>query len=467
MTTTRSPKISLNLILAILAAGLMSFSGVIVETAMNITFPTLMTDMHVTTSTVQWMTTGYLLVVAIIVPISATLKRNFRTKTLFIIANLLFLAGLIIDVFAPTFPILLAGRLIQGFGTGIALPLMFNIILEQVPLSKIGQMMGIGTLITAVAPAIGPTFGGLVVARVGWRYIFVTLIPLILISLIMGITTIKQVSTVQRSALDWLSLLSVAAGFTGLILGFNQLSEAGWLSPRVLGPIVVGLAALVFLVFRSLHIENPIIHMESLNNSTFLLHLVAFFLLQFITIGMSFLLPNYIQLVNHQSAFQAGLTVLPGPALGAVMAPFGGQLLDRFGAKRPIMASTILYMVALSGFAIFAQHLSVFAIAGLYTVLMFGAGLGFGNTMTNGLKQLSPAAQADGKAVMNTIQQFAGATGTAIVSTLVALSQTALKASGTVIATATGTQHAFIVLLIGSIIAFGLLFKALFTSNKA
>lgn len=92
---------------------------------------------------------------------------------------------------------------------------MFNIILEQVPLSKIGQMMGIGTLITAVAPAIGPTFGGLVVASVGWRYIFVTLIPLILISLIMGITTIKQVSTVQRSALDWLSLLSVAAGFTG------------------------------------------------------------------------------------------------------------------------------------------------------------------------------------------------------------------------------------------------------------
>lgn len=116
MTTTRSTKISLNLILAILAAGLMSFSGVIVETAMNITFPTLMTDMHVTTSTVQWMTTSYLLVVAIIVPISATLKRNFRTKTLFIIANLLFLAGLIIDVFAPTFPILLAGRLIQDLG---------------------------------------------------------------------------------------------------------------------------------------------------------------------------------------------------------------------------------------------------------------------------------------------------------------------------------------------------------------
>lgn len=147
--TKRTQKIDPKVIAAVIATGLMSFCGVIVETSMNVTFPTLMKQFNVTTSTVQWMTTGYLLTVAIIVPLSATFKRRFKTKSLFITANLLFMAGVLIDATAPAFTLLLFGRIVQGFGTGIALPLMFNIILEQVPISKRGLMMGVGTLITA------------------------------------------------------------------------------------------------------------------------------------------------------------------------------------------------------------------------------------------------------------------------------------------------------------------------------
>ena len=120
----------------------MSFCGVIVETAMNITFPALMSHFGIGTSSVQWMTTLYLLVVASITPISAALKRRFRSRTLFLCANLLFLTGLVIDALAPVFPLLLLGRAIQGLGTSIALPLMFNIILQQVPAKRIGTMMG-------------------------------------------------------------------------------------------------------------------------------------------------------------------------------------------------------------------------------------------------------------------------------------------------------------------------------------
>lgn len=162
-------KIPPKVIAAIVATGLMSFCGVIVETAMNISFPKLMTEFNVTTNVVQWMTSIYLLVIAIIVPLSAPLKMGFPTKKIFITANLLFIVGVSIDICAPDFPLLLLGCAIQGVGTGIALPLMFNIIMEQVPSQKIGMMMGFGNLITGIAPAVGPTFGGIIVSSLGWR----------------------------------------------------------------------------------------------------------------------------------------------------------------------------------------------------------------------------------------------------------------------------------------------------------
>lgn len=146
--------VSIKLYLSIIATGLMAFCGVLIETAMNVTFPKLMTQFNVDTATVQWLTTGYLLVVSIIIPISGVLKRRFTTMKLFITASIFFIVGLLICSLANRFDILLIGRIIQGVGTGIALPLMFNIILEQAPLDKIGLLMGIGTLVTAIAPAL-------------------------------------------------------------------------------------------------------------------------------------------------------------------------------------------------------------------------------------------------------------------------------------------------------------------------
>ncbi len=185
-------KVDLKLILAVVAAGLLSFCGIIVETAMNVTFPILMKQFNINTATVQWMTTAYLLVVAIMVPISAFLKRRFRTKALFVTANLLFITGLVIDAFAAKFGVLVLGRVVQGLGTGIALPLMFNIILDWGPEEQLGTLMGIGTLITAIGPALGPTFGGLVVSSLGIRWIFILLLPLLVISLLLGLYAIRQ-----------------------------------------------------------------------------------------------------------------------------------------------------------------------------------------------------------------------------------------------------------------------------------
>lgn len=453
---SKSEKIPLRVLLAVIATGLMSFCGVIVETSMNISFPTLMKEFNVNTSTVQWMTTIYLLIVAIVVPLSSFFKKNFKTKTLFIFANLFFICGVIIDAIAPIFPILLLGRVIQGLGTGIALPLMFNIILENVPESKIGLMMGIGTLITAVAPAIGPTFGGLVINSWGWRYIFVILLPILIISFVLGIKNIQQKSQIHRTKFDTLSLFSLILTFTGLIFGFSNMSN---FSPIVLIAFLIGIIGLLSFVVRSNKIADPIINLKVLKNHIFSSHVLSFFIFQILSLGFAFILPNYIQLVNHSSATIAGLAVFPAGVVGAILAPLGGKVLDELGARKPILVGVACADISLIIFTIMSLHLTNNMIIWTYILYMFGMGLAAGNIMTNGLKYLSDENQADGNAVLTTLQQFAGATGTSIVAAIIAQSQsnTHLSIATT---TAIGTQHAFIVLVILGLINFFIMFKA-------
>lgn len=278
MTAT---KISRKVLGAIFATGIMSFCGVVVETAMNITFPTLMREFHINTATVQWMTTIYLLIVAIIVPLSALLKKRFVTKKLFLSANLLFMSGVLLDACAPDFGLLLVGRVLQGLGTGIALPLMFNIILESVPASKIGSMMGVGSLITAVAPAVGPTFGGLVVNSLGWRFIFIFLLPILLVSLGLGLVSIQQINPLQAVHLDWLSLCTIILAFVGLIVGFSNLSNFTW---WVAGSLLLGFISLVGLTLRSQKIDQPIINFAVFQNKRFCGHVLAFFTFNLISL---------------------------------------------------------------------------------------------------------------------------------------------------------------------------------------
>ncbi|WP_334352009.1 MDR family MFS transporter [Companilactobacillus sp. HBUAS56257] len=440
----KQEKIPLNVLLAVIAAGLMSFCGVIVETAMNISFPTLMKEFNIATSTVQWMTTIYLLVVAIIVPLSSFFNHNFKTKTLFICANLLFILGVVIDAIAPIFPILLLGRVIQGLGTGIALPLMFNIILENVPESKIGLMMGIGTLITAVAPAVGPTFGGLVVNSWGWRYIFVILIPILIISFFLGIKNIRQKSQIQKSEFDVLSLFALIFTFGGLIFGFSNMSK---MSPIVIVSFIVGILGLISFIIRSQKLTHPLINLRVLRNTKFSGHLLSFFLLQILSLGFAFILPNYIQLVNNDTATIAGLAVLPAGVVGAIFAPLGGKILDEFGARLPILSGVTLAEISLIIFATMSLKLTTTMIVWFYIIYMLGMGMSSGNIMTDGLKFLSDEEQTDGNALFNTLQQFAGAMGTSIVSAIVALSQNNQSLS-IAKSTAIGSQHAFILLII-------------------
>ena len=440
-------KVDLKLILAIVATGLLSFCGVIVETAMNITFPVLMRQFNIDTATVQWMTTAYLLVVSMIVPISSFLKRRFRTRTLFVTANLLFIAGLVIDAIAGNFSMLVLGRIIQGLGTGIALPLMFNIILDWTPDQQRGTLMGIGTLITAIAPALGPTFGGLVVSSLGWHWIFILLLPLLVVSLLLGLFSIRQAAPTVKAGFDvagWLAIVVVFVGFTMAFSHLQQLGTQPWL---VIGWLVLGLLGLAAFIWFTRRSKQPLIKLTIFKTRSFDWHLLGFFLIQINALGLAFILPNYIQLVNGKSALLAGLFVLPGAAIGAIFAPLGGRILDSFGAAKPILTGSTILALAMALFTVFGLHLTGALILVLYIIFMVGIGLTMGNTMTSGLSQLNVKQQADGNAVFNTLQQFAGATGTSIVSAVITLVQTQTSGSNAQ-RTALGSAVAVGVLLV-------------------
>lgn len=457
-------KISAKVLFAIFATGILSFCGVAGETAMNITFPILMKEFEINTATVQWVTTIYLLVVACVVPLSAYLKRSFKMKSIFLVGNLLSVLGVLIDFLAPNFAFVVLGRLVQGMGVGFALPLMFNIILEQVPKRKIGLMMGVGTLITAIAPAIGPTVGGLT-ANFGWRSIFLVQFPILLASLVAGLRSIEQISTVKRETLDIMSLLAIIASFLGLILGIHGLSDHAFFSFSVLGWLVIGFLGLVLLVYRSNQLETPIINLAILKNPLLTGHVLAFFTFQLGSLAMSFLLPNYVQLVNHSSTTLAALMLLPGAIIGAGFAPFSGLILDKLGARKPILLGAALILLAHFHFTLFGLKLTNGLILIFYMIFMTGMGLAFGNIMTNGQKQLSLEEQPDANAIFNTLQQFAGAVGTTLASLIVAMSQANQKMDFTQ-ATAKGSRNGFMVLFALGIFQLLLLFWVVGKENE-
>lgn len=417
-----SDKIPAKVIAAIVATGLMSFCGVIVETSMNVTFPILMKEFNVTTNTVQWMTSIYLLVVAIIVPLSAVLKSSYKTKTLFTVANLFFFAGLVIDAFAPSFFLLLLGRAIQGVGTGIALPLMFNIIMEQVPQSKIGFMMGMGNLITGIAPAIGPTFGGIIASKLNWRWVFYILLPLLVISFILGRWGIQQKSSIKKQSIDLISLVMIVFMFTGFVDGFSNVGSEPFMRINVVGAFILGIIGMVGLTWRSLKISTPTLNVRLFANHRFAGHVRGFFLTQIMSLGFAFLLPNYIQLVNGNTSMIAGLVVLPAGSAGAFFAPLGGKILDHFGARRPILLGMTLCFLSLLTFALMSRQMTNTMIAIVYIFYMAGMGMCMGNVMTSALKSISSAQTTQGNAILNTLQQFAGAMGTSIAAMIVASS---------------------------------------------
>ena len=446
-------RLDARLVVSVAAVGITCFAGVVVETALNIAFPALMKEFGVTTAVVQWVTTAYLLVLSAIMPISSFLNRRFRNKTLFLAAMAVFIAGTAVCAAAPHFILLVVGRILQGIGAGIALPLMFNIVLQQAPVGKLGVMMGFATLIIAIAPAVGPSFGGFLVEAYGWRSIFLVLLPFLGLSLVLGALTVRQARNVEKVGFSPVQFLLVAAGFTALVVAANAASESAWTSPKTLGLLALAFALLTGFTWISLRSDMPLLRVRIFADRTYSLSLVYAVLIQAAVLALGYLIPYFAQAAKSMGSFAAGCLLLPGCVIGAILTPFGGRLLDRFGAKRPILAGAAVGVATLACFAAFGAEGSAVRLAFIYVFFPICQGLSLSNSMTHGLRSLPEDLQADGNAAFNTVQQLGGAVGTAVAAAIVNSAQAG--SSGDVVAgTTAGAQTAFCVLLGAGVAAF-------------
>lgn len=437
---------------AVLTTALMSFLGILTETSLNVTFPTMMTEFKVGLSLIQWTTTGYLLLIAIIMLASSYLNKRFTAKQLFIAASTTFVFGSLLCLLAPSFAILLVGRLLSSFGAGLSTPLMFNLIVEIMPRKRWGFYMGLAGLIIAMAPTLGPAFGGIVNYYFSWRVIFAIVAFLALLLTIIGSRLIGQYHQPVQVDFDWTGFLLLALALVSLVLAVNQLSVAGnglYLAGLLL---LLSLALLFVFTRHAQTTKKSLLNIAVFRSPTFLLGLLAYFLLQFINIGISFVLPNYVQIVNHDNSLVAGLILLPGSIIAGLLNPFFGRLYDRFGAKLPLyLGSSCLFLACLllTAAGLFLSDLILIL---LYGLLMLGHRLSFSNTLAATLKLQPANLQTDATAVFQTAQQLAGSLGTSFLAAVIAFNQ---EGQGSYrVLTAGGSHWAFLAttLLAGVII---------------
>ncbi|MBT1180418.1 MFS transporter [Bifidobacterium sp. CP2] len=456
-------RVPLHLIGSIVAVGSLAFVGILTETVMTVLFPQLMREFHVDTATVQWITTIYLLVVAATMPLSSFLNRRFRLRALFVAAVALAVLGSLLMIVGHAFPLILVARVIQGVGSGVATPLMMNIILQQSPRSKVGRLMGVGSLVITVAPAIGPTVGGAIASVLPWRAIFVIVIPIVLfVSLPVGLKCIRQTRPTEEAQLNPLQFVAIVLALCGLIFALNQAGVAvgeavsggsGAVRSGILAvaSLIVGVGSLLFFVWSSKRSFSPLIRLGWLRDPVVRLHLLPYLLMPIIGIGFGYVVTNVAQLSLGTTAFTAGALVLPGALIGAFFAPVGGMLYDRFGAPRPVLAAIGTATLGPILLLVFSMHLTPALLSGFYFIFGLCYSLGYSNIMASALGGIDHEFTPDGNAVFQTSLQFGGAVGTALFSTILGVAQAGAGEEGTATfrhATAVGGAWVFAVMIV-------------------
>lgn len=439
--------------LSILAVALLSFVGILIETSMNVTFPTLIKQLHVSLATVQWLTTGYLLLVTIVMGTTAYLLKRFDARLIFRSAVLCNLLGTLLCATATVFPVLLLGRLLQAISTGLSTPLMFEITFSKVPGSQIGTYTGLAEMMISLAPALGPTYGGLLAEYLSWRWIFWVVLPIVLLVALLGEATIRATASHRYGTFDVLGLCILSSFFTGLVWTFNEAGNHGFGSGAFLVWLAISVALLGLQVWHIRYGKHQLLDWSILKSPVLSLRLLSYFLLQFINIGASFVIPLYIEDALGRSTSVAGLILFPGAMIGALIAPLAGRLFDQHGLRRLIIFSNVFVVLGALLFTLLAAKLSLAMIALFFVIIRIGFNCGFGNSMSEASQLVAVNNKADQNSLFNMLQQYSGSLGTGVLSAFI--SAAGLTISSTAKATIRGSELAFGLLLILALISLG------------
>ncbi len=400
------------------------FIAILNQTLLNTAIPKIMSDLDISTSSAQWLTTAFMLTNGIMIPITAFLIGTFSTRKLFITAMSLFAIGTLVAAFSPNFQFLLTGRIIQAAGAGIMMPLMQTVLLTVFPVEKRGQAMGMVGLVIAFAPAIGPTLSGWLVEHHSWRLLFYIIFPIAVIDIIFAIFMLKNVTKLTKPKIDIISIILSTFGFGGLLYGLSSAGSNGWGSKEVYISLIVGGVALIVFIWRQLILKTPMLEFRVFKNKVFPLTTAINMIVMMAMLGAELLLPIYMQTMRGFTSLESGLLLLPGALAMGVMSPIAGRLFDKIGAR-------LLALIGLADLAAMTWMLSDITastsftfIATVYAVRMLGIAMVMMPISTAGLNSLPQHLIPHGAAMNNTMRQVAGAIGTALLVTVMSNSTT-------------------------------------------
>ena len=449
-----------------------AFVVILNETIMGVAVPHLMGDLGITANAAQWLTTAFLLTMAVVIPITGYLLQRLNTRPVFMLAMALFSLGTLICAAAPGIELLIVGRVVQACGTAIMMPLLMTTVMNLVPPESRGKTMGNISIVISVAPAIGPTISGLILSVLEWRWMFILVLPIALGALALGASLIKNVTTPSKAPLDVVSVLLSIVGFGGLVYGLSGLGEGAMHAAEGTAtsglpawvPLVIGVVVIAIFVFRQLGLQKSnraLLDLRTLKSANFSISVVMMAVLMMSMFGIMILLPIYLQSVVGLTTLQTGLMLLPGGLVMGLCAPIVGRLFDKIGPTPLLVPGAIMLSAVLWALTLVDQNTPVPLLLAGHVVMSIGLALMFTPLFTASLGSLKPALYSHGSAMIGTTQQVAGATGTALFVALMTMQSAALVAGGSepIPALAGGIRMAFFV---GAIISLAAVATAFF-----
>jgi DHA2 family lincomycin resistance protein-like MFS transporter len=443
-----------------------AFTVILNETIMGVAIPHLMEDLGITAVAAQWLTTAFLLTMAVVIPITGFLLQRLTTRAVFITAMSLFAAGTLLGALAPGFSVLVLARVVQASGTAIMLPLLMTTVMNLVPAAERGRRMGNITIVIAVAPAIGPAISGAILSVLGWRYLFLFVLPVALAVLALGYARMVNVGEVVRSRLDIPSIPLAAMGFGGVVFGLSRFGEAP--ENRNLTAIGVTLAlgvlALGVFVWRQLHLQRAdraLLDLRTFRTPAFTLSVLMFVVSMMGLFGTIILLPLYTQNVLGMSVLATGLLLLPGGLTLGLLGPVVGRAYDRVGPRPLLVPGSILVAASMWALALATGESTPWVVLlGCHIVFSAGLCMLFTPLFTSSLGSLPRHLYSHGSATLSTMQQVGGAAGTAaFVSVMAAVAASRIAGGASEIAgTAAGVRSAFFLSAVISTIAIAIAF---------
>lgn len=444
-----------------------SFVVILNETIMNVALPVLMEEFRVTPDAIQWLSTIFMLTMAVVIPMTGFLLQRFSTRKVFVLAIGLFTVGTTLAALAPGLSVLLIARVIQASGTAIMMPLLMTTILDLVPPERRGVLMGNVSIVISVAPAIGPTLSGLILQYLSWRFMFIVIIPIALAALIIGTPRLSNDPGENSAPLSLPSLLLAIPGFGGLVYGLSGLSVGITTSGiLILGIAVLCLVGFVLLQLRLQREDKALLDLRSLTYRDFTLSLILMMCSMISLFGVIILLPLFFTNVLGIETLTTGLIMLPGGLLMGLLAPMVGKLYDKVGARPLIVPGSLILLASLLGYALILDASTpIWLLVVMHLVMSLGLALIFTPAFTTALNPLPHHLHSHGSALLSTLQQLAGAMGTALIVGVVAASTASKVAAGTDVITATveGFKPGF---LVGAACSIGILVIGILLGGK-